>query len=84
MNSTALSKYFWQLKDGDITPIITWDIIAKTKSNNGKSERCILCLVEKYAKIYINNIHFVPHHLLLAYTIFLNQDKIRKLKNEKQ
>lgn len=47
INSTALSKYFCQLKKDVYTPIIIWDIIAKTKSSKWKGKRCNICLVEK-------------------------------------
>lgn len=43
INHTALSKHFWQLINCGNTQIIMWDTVAKTKSYNGKADRCNLC-----------------------------------------
>ena len=53
-NSTELSKYVWKLKDDDITPIISWSIVAKVYSKT-KVNYCKLCLTEKLH--IINNIN---------------------------
>ena len=45
-NSTELSKYIWQLKDANITPIVTWNVVAKMFSDT-KVNFCKLCLTEK-------------------------------------
>ena len=45
-NSTELSKYIWQLKDANITPIVTWKVVAKVFSDT-KINFCKLCLTEK-------------------------------------
>lgn len=59
-NSNALSKHFWLLKNGDNSPIIMWDIVAKAKSYNGKGNRCNLCLVEKLAILkHLNNLNLL-------------------------
>lgn len=47
-NSTALSKYFWQLKNDGISPSINWEIISRSKAYNSKGNKCNLCLVEKW------------------------------------
>ena len=36
----------WQLKDANITPIVTWKVVAKMFSE-AKINFCKLCLVEK-------------------------------------
>ena len=45
-NSTELSKYTWQLNDANITPIVTWKVVAKVFSET-KFNFCKLCLREK-------------------------------------
>ena len=45
-NSTELSRYIWQLKDANITPIVTWKVVAKVFSDT-KINFCKLCLTEK-------------------------------------
>lgn len=45
-NSTELSKYIWQLKDLNVTPKLTWDIMAVIKSE-ANINCCKLCLSEK-------------------------------------
>ena len=41
-----MSKYIWQLKDENITPIVTWNVVAKVFSDT-KINFCKLCLTEK-------------------------------------
>ena len=41
-----LSKYIWQLKYANITPIVTWKVVSKVFSDT-KINFCILCLTEK-------------------------------------
>ena len=50
-NSTELSKYIWQLKDANITPIVTWKVVAKVFSDT-KINFCKLCLT---GKVFIIN-----------------------------
>ena len=47
-NSTDLSKSkcIWQLKDANITPIVTWEVVAKAFSDTNINF-CKLCLTEK-------------------------------------
>lgn len=45
-NCTSLSKYVWWLKNHHQNPTISWEIIVKAKSYNGKGDRCNLCLLE--------------------------------------
>ena len=42
---TELSKYIWQLKESDISPEISWEIIAQVYSNT-RINFCVLCLTE--------------------------------------
>ena len=44
---TELSKYIWELKDDNKVPIIKWKIL-KTITSRLNSNRCILCLSEKF------------------------------------
>ena len=46
-NQTALSKYYWYLKELGLTPIINWKIIKRSSSTNSLHHRCNLCLDEK-------------------------------------
>ena len=41
-----MSKYIWQLKESDISPEISWEIIAQVYSN-ARINFCVLCLTEK-------------------------------------
>jgi hypothetical protein len=47
-NTTTLSQYIWTLKDKDIQYDITWKTITKGQSYNPTTNRCNLCLKEKY------------------------------------
>ena len=42
-----LSKYIWKLKDDHINPILNWKIL-KTIKSHLSSNRCVLCLSEKF------------------------------------
>ena len=44
--NTELSKYIWQLKESDISPEISWEIIDQVYSNT-RINFCVLCLTEK-------------------------------------
>ena len=46
-NNTTLSAYIWKLKDQNITPSITWEVIKSTPAYNKISRRCLLCLHDK-------------------------------------
>ena len=47
-HSTELSNYIWQLKDNNVDFNIKWKILKQAKSYNNTSNRCNLCLWEKY------------------------------------
>ena len=46
--STELSKHVWKLKEANVHFQISWKILKHTASYNPVSERCNLCLWEKY------------------------------------
>ena len=46
--TTELSKYIWELKDNEVQYDITWKILKQAKPYNPISNRCNLCLWEKY------------------------------------
>ena len=45
-NSSELSKYIWELKDANISPVIEWSIVTKVLSKT-QLDFCKLCLSEK-------------------------------------
>ena len=47
-NDTELSKEFWEIRNCSGTPKITWKIIRICRPYYLNSERCFLCLNEKY------------------------------------
>ena len=47
-HATELSKHVWQLKDKYIDYKIKWEIIKQASPYNNTSNRCNLCLWEKY------------------------------------
>ena len=52
---TALSKYFWGLKDQGLSPQIKWKIIRHSSTANSFNGRCNLCLDEKISIINFKN-----------------------------
>ena len=46
--ATELSKHIWDLKDRQEEFEISWKIIDRARSYNGTSNRCRLCLLEKF------------------------------------
>ena len=46
--STELSKHIWHLKDAEIGFSLTWKILKQAAPFNPASNRCNLCLWEKY------------------------------------
>ena len=46
-NQTALSRYYWDLIELRLTPIINWKIIKRSSSTNSLHGKCNLCLEEK-------------------------------------
>ena len=47
-NDTALSKFIWDLKSKNKTPIIKWQILCHAKPPNGLNAKCQICLEEAY------------------------------------
>ena len=52
---TALSKYFWGLKDQGLSPQIKWKIVRHSSTANSFNGRCNLCLDEKISIINFKN-----------------------------
>ena len=50
-SNTSLSSYIWQLKDTNISPTITWEILEQAPAYNKTPKKCLLCLHEKLAII---------------------------------
>ena len=50
-NQTALSKYFWSLKDQGLIPQIKWKIVRQSSTANSFNDRCNLCIEEKISLI---------------------------------
>ena len=51
-NATALSKHIWQLEDQGINFEISWKIVSRAKPFNHVTNRCHLCIREKYFILY--------------------------------
>ncbi len=51
-SNTELSKYIWKLKENNIEYQITWRILKRARAYNPASDRCNLCLWEKFFIIY--------------------------------
>ena len=47
-HSTELSKYIWQIKEKNIDHEIKWKILRRASAYSNTSNRCNLCLWEKY------------------------------------
>ncbi len=54
-NQIALSKYYWDLKEVRLTPVINWKIIKRSSSTNSLHGKCNLCLEEKICKLKLFN-----------------------------
>ena len=54
-HSTELSNYIWQLKDNKESYEIKWKIISRANAYNTSSNKCGLCLAEKYYIIHQPN-----------------------------
>ena len=50
-SNTSLSSYIQHLKDMNISPTITWEILKLAPAYNKTSRKCLLCLHEKLAII---------------------------------
>ena len=59
-NQTALSKYFWNVKDQGRTPQVKWKIVKQSSTAKSFNRRCNLCIDEK-----ISIINFWDRRLLL-------------------
>ena len=55
-NSTELSKYIWHLKEKNEEYDLSWDIIDKATPYNGSSNKCSLCILEKYHILMRNDL----------------------------
>jgi len=58
--STSLSTYIWNLKNMNIYPKITWEILKIAPTYNKSTKKCLLCLQEK-----LSIITHLPHCTLL-------------------
>ena len=47
-NATELSKHIWHLKENNEEYELSWRIIDKAKPYNRSSNKCSICLLEKY------------------------------------
>ena len=47
-NSTSLSRYFWDQKENNKTPKISWEILTKAPVCKNLKSNCPLCLNEKF------------------------------------
>ena len=47
-NNTALSAEIWRIKDRNGQPNVTWRIIRRAKAYSPETQRCNLCLAEKF------------------------------------
>ena len=47
-NKTTLSQFIWKLKNKGIRHNITWKVITQRNSYSPSTEKCNLCLAEKY------------------------------------
>ena len=50
-SNTSLSSYIWHLKDTNISPTITWEILKQAPAYNKTLKKWLLCLHEKLAII---------------------------------
>ena len=50
--TTALSSYFWQLKEKGTIPKVKYSVLQKSAPYTNGSKRCALCLAEKYHVIF--------------------------------
>ena len=51
-NETTLSQYIWKLKDKEVDYKLTWKIVGKANPFSPVSEKCNLCLKEKFFIIF--------------------------------
>ena len=54
-HATTLSHHIWTLKDNNIPHSVSWKIVAKSQAYTPATDKCNLCLLEKY------HIIFKPH-----------------------
>ena len=55
VNSTALSKYIWELKDKSTKLEIKWSIVKRANAFKADSKICYLCLAEKLCILNFKN-----------------------------
>ena len=53
-SNTEFSKYIWKLKDKQVPYQVTWRILQQAHPHSPTTERCNLCLWEKYHIIRAN------------------------------
>ena len=51
-SNTSLSSYIWQLKDANISPTITWEILKQAQAYNKTLKKCLLYLHKKLPITY--------------------------------
>ena len=54
-NQTALSNWFWRLKDNGLTPLVRWNFIKRSTIPSNCGSRCNFCLEEKISIIVYRN-----------------------------
>ena len=67
-NQTALYKYYWDLKELGVTPVINWKIIKRSSLTNSLHGKCNLCLEEKMCilKFFNRNLLNSRREMILA------------------
>ena len=58
-NQTAVSGYFWNLKDQGLNPQIKWKIVRQSSTANSFNGRCNLCIDEKISIINFKDRKFM-------------------------
>ena len=48
MSATELSKYIWELKDANTEFSLSWRIVARAPAYSNATNRCNLCITEKF------------------------------------
>ena len=54
-NATTLSGYIWECKDAGVEPDITWKILKHANHFSPVTNRCNLCIEEKYQILFKNH-----------------------------
>ena len=81
-NSTELSKYVWNLRDSNLhNTNIRWSILDKAPTFRNGSQRCNLCLTEKYHIIFQNIPLLNKRNELLSNCRHINKFLLRNYKD---